>query len=144
MVKKKVSGRKGQTWSMDLVVGVVIFLLLVVVLYSLLATEGPEDEKLRIQSEQVLTRIDAENNDTMDLPGVVVGNTINEEALKELYASGSYEDIKAKLGIEGEVCIMIVDDTGGIIQFDVGGNDKLSFGNTGDNLEITPGVYCGE
>lgn len=143
--KKKV-GLKAQTWSVDLVVGIVVFLLLVIVLYALLSKEPTQEKKLRLENEQVLARFDAKNR-VDGVPSIIDGENINEAELKKLYHAEEYATIKQNLGITGEFCILLIDDTGGIVGIPpiIDGNpDKLSFGNTADNLQIATNLYCGE
>lgn len=133
----KFLGKRGQTWSLDLIIGVVLFLLILVVVYSLLAAKPNQENDLRTEADNIVTKIDSVNNPTQTLPKVIQGNSLSEDELKKLYGM-SYDELKAELGITGEFCIMVVDDFGSIIPI----NNSLSVGS-GEDLEISDGVYCG-
>lgn len=139
------NSKKAQTWSVDLVVGVVIFLLIVVVVYALITSSKEKDGELRLQNEQVLASFDKENNNSVGVPGILDGENLDLEALKELYSnSANYEEFKSKLGIQGDFCIVVIDDTGGIIELDTVSGANLSFGNVNDSLTIANGKLCGQ
>ena len=132
--------KKAQTWSIDLIMGVVLFLLLIVIIYALLRAEVPRETQLRTSADQVYGKLD--NNPTSGVPQIVRGNSLSEDQLKILYAM-DYEELKAKLGITGEVCILIVDDFGGIVEITGVSRSSYSIGE-GTELEIADGIYCGQ
>lgn len=140
------NSKKGQTWSVDLIVGVVIFLLIVVAVYTLITNNKEDDSELRIQNEQVVAGFDKKNNNSIGVPGIIDGENLNLNELLNLYSnSDNYSDFKEKLGIKSDFCIFILDDTGGIIEFDNGfGGANMSFGNKNDNLTIANGKLCGD
>jgi len=138
--------KKAQTWSVDLIVGVVIFLLVVVAMYAILTKDSNDDLELRSQIDAVAAGFDTKNNGTTNVPGILNDEEIDVNAIKELYAQGaSYGEIKKRLGITSEFCIMILDDTGGIIEInDSAGDSRLSFGNETQGLTIAEGRVCGD
>jgi len=138
--------KKAQTWSVDLIVGVVIFLLIVIVMYALLTQNDDDDLELRAQIDVVAAGIDTKNNATTSVPGVIDEENIDMDAIRELYAQGaSYGEIKERLGIKSEFCLMLIDDTGGIIEInDTAGDSRLSYGNESHALTIADGRVCGD
>lgn len=133
MSKKK----RGQTWSVDLVIGVVIFLLLVVVFYSLFAVDRGEYTVLREEADYALGALSQGSSTVTGVPKIIQGQRLNQTELQALYAT-DYATLKAQLGITSDFCIVVVDDTGGLVQ--VGG--KYSQG-TGSDLELAEGIFCG-
>ena len=131
---------KAQAWSLDLIVGVVIFILVVVVLYSVLSTETSDEKKLREQADSVAAKIEEKVANPLGLPGLIVDDNINESALLVLYEnSTNYDEIKARMGIQNDFCILIVDELGGIVTV----GNRTSFGNSEDNLSMSQGIICG-
>lgn len=119
-----------------------IFILVVVILYSVLSTNTPENTKLRQQADTVSSKLERGTAGANNLPEVIQGSEINQTALEDLYANSSnYEALKTQLGIKGDVCIVVVDELGGIVTI----NGKKSFGNPSDNLNLSKvnGIICG-
>ncbi|PIN80838.1 hypothetical protein COV13_02955, partial [Candidatus Woesearchaeota archaeon CG10_big_fil_rev_8_21_14_0_10_32_9] len=113
---KRVSNfrKKGQAWSLDLIIGVVLFLLILVVVYSLLSSKPTQNNELRSDADKIFTKMDAINNPSQNLPKVVQGNSLSEDELIKLYGL-SYDELKAEMGVTEEFCIVVVDDFDSII-----------------------------
>ncbi len=126
---------KSQTWSMDLMIGIAIFLGLAVVFIFLLFTQTDEF-RLREQADSIYSQFDIRTNP--DGFGIFDGGSVSREALKGLYVDSQYQDVKNELGIEGDFCIVVVDQTGGIMNI----SNNYGFGE-GEKLEIAEGLYCG-
>lgn len=129
--------KDSQIWSMDLVIGVVIFLFLIIVFLSFITISEPEDFEVRAQADTIFQRFDSATGQ-QNLPPIFDGIRVNEVALNQLFGA-SYNAIKRDLGISGDFCIVVLDDQGGLINF----SDRWSFGNSQD-LEIADGVVCGD
>jgi len=129
--------KKGQAWSLDLIIGVVLFLLILVVVYSLLSSKPTQNNELRSDADKIFTKMDAINNPSQNLPKVVQGNSLSEDELVKLYGL-SYDELKAELGVTDEFCIVVVDDFDSIIEI----NSSYSVGS-GEDLSIGEGIYCG-
>jgi len=136
---KRVSNfrKKGQAWSLDLIIGVVLFLLILVVVYSLLSSKPTQNNELRSDADKIFTKMDAINNPSQNLPKVVQGNSLSEDELIKLYGL-SYDELKAEMGVTEEFCIVVVDDFDSIIVI----NNSYSVGS-GEDLSIGDGIYCG-
>jgi len=150
-MNRKHGSKKAQAWSVDLIIGVVVFLLLIVILYSLLANQPVKDTTLRQQADNVYARLDVKTTSgdygaDPTLPKIIVANSINNSAINKLYiyATG-YDDLRQKLGINGDFCIVMVDDEGAIVPtYDSNGVPRFSQGNVNDNLYISDGIVCGQ
>lgn len=135
--------KKAQTWSVDLVLGVVIFLLVIVIIYSLIASRPNKENQLRDDADKIYVNLagdkaSAEENNLGEVPKIIEGNEISAEELEELY-SEDYQALKEKFGITSDFCIMVITDDNALIDFN--GNSSI-----GDNKSITIGntMFCGE
>jgi len=134
----KIKNKKAQTWSIDLVIGVVIFLLVIIIIYSLIASRPPKENQLRDDADRIYSKLDSRSNVNDDIPKVLTGNSISNEDLVNLYKE-DYNTLKAKLGVTSDFCILVVTDNNGIINTTAGN----SIGS-GEDVIITSNVYCGE
>jgi hypothetical protein len=132
------SNKKAQTWSVDLVLGVVIFLLVIVVIYSLIASRPARDNQLRDDADRIYSKLSNGSTGSDNVPKVLNGNSISKEDLAKLYGQ-NYDELKAELGIKGDFCIIVVTDQNGIINTTNGS----SIGNKKD-IVIGDKIYCGE
>jgi hypothetical protein len=129
--------KKAQTWSVDLVLGVVIFLLIVVIIYSLIASKPSKETQLRDDADKIYLYLN-ENENNKNIPHLINGSTISEDELSELYNT-SYEQLKSELGINSDFCIVVISENNAIVTVD----GKTSIGN-GKDVLIGPNTYCGE
>ena len=147
MKSKEQKGKKAQTWSVDLIIGVVIFLLLIVIIYSLIVSSPQNENKLRTEADTIYNKLEAQRNPESSLPTFIKGNTLSLEDLALLSdeAQYTYEKIKAELGIAGDFCIVLVDRYGGIMNVS---SERTAIGS-GSDLTIgydesgTP-ILCGQ
>lgn len=145
MLKKRIN-KKAQTWSLDLIIGIVVFLLLIVIVYSLLATVPEDQVRLRQDADKANARFNRGVAQENSLPAIFDGDEINETELIALFNDNSrYEEFKSNLGIESEICIVLVDELGGIVELDDGsGGTVNSFGNGDVNISKgPPNIICG-
>lgn len=131
--------KKGQTWSVDLVLGVVIFLLVVVLIYSLIASSTTKESQLRDDADKIYLYLN-ENENNLNIPNVVNGSSISQEELDLLF-SEDYDILKEKLGITSDFCIILITDNNALVPNSTGG--KRSIGN-GEDVMIAPNTYCGD
>lgn len=125
MFKKR--GR-GQSWSLDIILAVVIFVLIVGIFYTVLSSNKKDKtQELSLESKTVVSNLDAANAQISNLTIINAGE-INTEALQKLYQS-DYTALKKELGIKGEFCIYLVDQYGRIITVNTTSGDIGSFGN---------------
>lgn len=134
--------RNAQAISLDLIIGVVIFLLILIVVYSVINAETPKEKKLRIYADSVVAKLEKGIAQGANLPGILNEDELDESELDKLYGM-DYQEVKRRLGLPGntEVCIVVVDDLGAIKEYN---NSISSFGNEDDNLTISSGIICGD
>ena len=102
-------GERGQTWSMDLIIGVLIFMLAVGIIYALLVSKGKENTTpLRIESEVIATKL-------LEDPWIAVApeNQLDAKKLGNL-TEFDYETLRQQFGSQHEFCIFIQDESGNI------------------------------
>ncbi|MCF7871756.1 hypothetical protein K9L97_01870 [Candidatus Woesearchaeota archaeon] len=138
---KKINTKKAQAVSIDMVVGVVIFLLILVIVYAVLNSNTTENEKLNTEADNIVSKLDRTTAQAYGLPSVIQESEITEENLALLYSS-NYEEIRSKLGLPAntEFCIVVVDELGAIKTY--GSNNSI--GNKNDELTIGENVICGQ
>jgi hypothetical protein len=133
------AGVKGQSWSMDLVIAVVIFGFMAVIFYSLLLIQQkPSIEDLRLSAESI--------NEKLEQPlgacgPIIEGQNTTLEQLKCLYGQ-DYETVKQQLGVGTDFCIYIQDASGRV--YIIGNSsygNKTGFGSPSLILADTP---CGQ
>ena len=140
---------KGQIWSVDLAIGMLVFLLAVGTIYSLLNAKGAEDPApLRIESEVVATVLTT----GADAPGLRVAdeNKLDMIALGDLAnrAQTDYEQIKDTFGIDNNFCIFLEDEDGNLVCLqDSSGQLFAGIGPDDGKLNLTTdgsgGIPCG-
>jgi len=102
---------QGQSWSLDIILAFVIFVLIIGIFYALLSNSSKDKTRdLTLESSTVINNIDAANGQTTNLTIIDKGN-LDKDKAGALYAS-DYETVKKTLGIQGEFCIYIVDQDG--------------------------------
>ena len=132
-------GERGQTWSMDLIIGVLIFMLAVGIIYALLVSKGKENTTpLRIESEVIATKL-------LEDPWIAVApeNQLDAKKLGNL-TEFDYETLRQQFGSQHEFCIFIQDESGNITYIvDNQGRKYTGIGSGIGDLNIS-GVPCGQ
>jgi hypothetical protein len=134
---------RGQAWSMDLIFGVLIFMLAIGVIYAMLTYKAKENtEPLRIESEVISQRLTA-NQTTDALFPIAPHNTLDEDKLGKL-TDLDYEELRQRLGVQREFCIYLHDEQGNLIYIqDSLGNRYTGIGSATGELNLS-GKECGK
>jgi len=136
MMKKR--GR-AQSWSLDIILAFVIFVLIIGIFYTLLNNnKGTQTEHLQLEANAVANNLDSSTGMNSTL-SIMEKGAIDKIKLEELYNS-SYDTLKSQFGIRGEFCIYVVDQYGNLQTVNTGQGNLNGFGN--GNLTIN-GVPCG-
>jgi hypothetical protein len=134
---------QGQSWSMDIILAFVVFVLVIGIFYALLTNNNKDKTAdLTLESRTLVSSLDMANGQVNQLTIIEKGN-IETVKLETLYQSqDDYMKIKRQLGIRGDFCIYVVDQYGKIIVVkDTDGNYTLaSFGNDTCTVSSNP---CG-
>lgn len=126
-------GGKGQAFSMDLVIGVLIFMLALGIIYSLLAKgTGDESATLRIESEVIAERLTSSS-------GIAQQNQLQMEGLAAVAQSAEidYDALREQLGVQGEFCIYLTDENGNLVYIQDPATNKKYPGVGSSNGDIT-------
>ena len=96
---------KAQSWSIDIIIGVLVFIGAFFVVYALL-NSNPETKASNLKNEASLI---VKKMTSEGFLKIVDGNEVNESKLNEL-KNLTYDELKRILAIEGEFCIYFEDE----------------------------------
>jgi hypothetical protein len=138
--------RKAQTWSFDLIIAVVLFIVVVAVFYSFLSADRYQDTTSRLESgaELIINELNCDAGGSDDYCIITKGR-VSEESLTKL-SGANYDQVKTSLGVTGEFCIYLRSADGTLVPLpgnwsSVGKNTTTLFQvgdtqiNCGDRLE---------
>jgi len=105
--------KKAQTWSIDVMIAVGIFIVVVILFFYIInQSKTTKTEDLTTEGETIPDiLISSEPKENLS---AVVENIVDQGKLDEL-AGKSYEDLKKELGIKGDFYIHFEDEEGNII-----------------------------
>ncbi len=127
--------QKGQAWSIDMIIAVIIFVLMISILYSVLNRENKvELVELQVEANNAIARL---SNTESEECNFIEGQTINVDKLEQCYNIKDPSIIRKKLGINSKFCIYIEDKDGRVIYI----NDKPGIGDGELIIGPTP---CGQ
>lgn len=140
----KMFNRKGQTWSLDLVLAVVLFILVVSLFYAFLIKD-PSNNANRLQggASSIIYLL---NGDTSTEESLIVlqNGVVNDTKLIDLY-NNDVDTLRSLFGVSGNFCIFIQDSDGNLIPIvidEVTGKYKLGVGDS--DLTLTGTTSCGD
>jgi hypothetical protein len=121
---------KAQSWSIDIIIGVLVFIGAFFIVYALL-NSNPESKATNLKEEAsiVIKKVTSEGS-----LKIVDGNEVNESKLGEL-KNLTYQELKRFLGIEGDFCIYFEDDKGNLVLIN---NSYRGIGAPSINLSDSP------
>ena len=129
----------GQSWSLDIILAFVIFVLVIGIFYAILGNKKEDKtQDLTVESKTVISNLDTSNGRNNNLT-IIDNGKITDQELVTLYGS-NYDQLKRELGIRGDFCIYIVDQYGNLVTTNVNGEEIGSFGNP--NYDVN-GQPCG-
>jgi hypothetical protein len=136
---------KGQVWSMDLVIAVIIFLLAIGIVLFFTNTKSQTDTT-RLRSESLLiadTLIGAEES------GVTTQGAVDEDRLVRVIDKSvtNYEDLKQEIGLRDDFCIVFLDQNNNVIVLGNETRSVIGIGNSNLSLNLTSlgrTYRCGE
>ena len=130
--------KKSQTWSLDIIIAVSVFLIAFTLFYMLIS-QKPADEVVTVLTEEsqvVVKSLESEQQET----SFIKGNELDEDALEE-FKDLDYEKTKAALGIKSDYCIHFEDEEGNIIN--VSGMLSVGSPNLTLILDDSTQIICG-
>ena len=103
--------KKGQSWSFDIALAVVIFILTAITFFAF--SNSDESRKLGVvqtESEYLLQSAKTENSPLQ----IVDNQEVDTQKLSQL-ASADYDELKKQAGIQNDFCIFFEDENGNVI-----------------------------
>jgi len=104
---------RGQVWSVDVLLAVVIFISVIIIFYvTMTARQKPGLKDLEAESASLKTEL--EKNSEF---GFIVKDKIDDTKFQAFIGNATlnYTGLKQKLGVEGDFCIFYEDSDGSII-----------------------------
>lgn len=122
---------KAQSWTIDITLGIVVFMAAFFVFYALLnANPSAKASNLKDEASSVIRQVASEEAPFR----VVDGDEVNVSRLNEL-KNLSYDELKRSLRVEGEFCIYFEDEKGNLVLIN---NSYRGIGSPDINLSGTP------
>lgn len=132
--------KKGQVFSLDTIIGVVIFLVVFTVFFAMVSKNTEKDSSTLLSEEaQMLTNRLVVKDDERD--GISLVNQegqLTAERLDELSAK-DYELLKKQLDMDGDFCVFFENMDGSINEQLIQEMEKVGIGS--DRINVT-GISC--
>ncbi len=133
--RRKEKMERGQVWSVDVLLAVVIFISVILVFYVTMTSkqkEGLGD----LESEASDLRVALEQNRDF---GFIQSDEVDDDKFQAFTGNttDNYEALKNQLGIKGEFCVFLEDSDGRIVFID----NKPGVGNSSILID---GYPCGQ
>lgn len=103
--------KKSQSWSVDIALGVIVFMAAFFIFYSLLST-NPNTKASNLKEEASIIIKQFGSGDASIR--IIDNNEVNTSKVNEL-KNISYDELKRRLRIESDFCIYFEDDKGYIM-----------------------------
>ncbi|MFH1073202.1 MAG: hypothetical protein V1743_07280 [Nanoarchaeota archaeon] len=130
--------KKAQTWSIDLIIAVVIFILIIAIFYTLLVREPKADiADLKSSGKYIGDKINTQlgSGDC----AFMKDNEIDPEKLERCFNSDP-EKFMRENNINSKFCIFVIDQNGRLITVGSSDNARVGFGYSELNIS---GTLCG-
>ncbi len=131
---------QGQSWSLDIILAFVIFMLIVGIFYTLLSNNKKTTiGDVQVEATTLSGALDSSSGVNSSL-AIIEGGLVDKNKLETLYTE-NYDDVKTKFGIKGDFCIYMIDQYGNLVAINTSSGLKNGFGN--GNLTIND-IPCGQ
>ena len=142
--------KNGQTWSIDLIIGVIIFMLIIAVFYAFLTAKS-EGGLESLKEDALVVNSKVNSDDSLAAINIVKEGSIDEAKYQDL-CKQDYETIKSMLGVENGFCIYLEEgensDRRIVPCTNADGQEQMGIGNGKDIILYTaPGgteIACGD
>ena len=104
-------GKKSQSWSIDFVLAIFIFVSALIIFYSIL--NSGSNEKAELLQKDAYLVIRETSNENLPLT-IVEKDTVNETKLDALVQK-DYNEIRREIGVQNDFCIHFEDENGNVI-----------------------------
>jgi hypothetical protein len=128
--------RKAQTWSIDILIAVFIFVAIFIMFTGIMTSmsESQSKDKLSERGEKITQILSTENP-----VAFLKGSSVDETKLKNIV--GDYDALKDQFGYD-KFCMYFEDQNGNIIPIENASGDK--FYGAGNGEAIIGGTRCGQ
>ena len=131
---------RGQVWSVDVLLAVVIFVSVILIFYVTMSSRQKPDIK-ELQAESSSLKLELEKNNELSF---ILNDQVDELKFQAFVddATDDYTALKQKLGVKGDFCIFYEDAEGNIIPINDSTHNRLLVGVVNGNIsiDVTP---CG-
>lgn len=133
--------KRGQTWSVELIISLSIFIVVIIGVFASLSSRPSNSvEDLQQQSQQFIRKFYSNEQSTRTSYSFIENNQINNEKLGQL-STKSYSALKSELGLSDDFCIFLLDSNDKIIP--IQGNDGHTYYGIGSNsIQLGENVQC--
>ena len=123
--------KKGQAWSVDAIVGVFLFIVIMTGVLFFTFTRGSEDKAANLdeEGEKVYEHLAGETRNTP-----IENKQVDPKEILQL----NYTEIKQKLGLKDDFCIYFVDEKGNLIYL----NESGAVTGKGSPKVVINGISC--
>jgi hypothetical protein len=98
---------RGQSWSLDIILAFVIFVLIIGLFYALMNSDKTRNtDYLQLEANTISNNLDDSTGMNSTL-SIMEKGTIDSVKLEKLF-NATYQSIKSQFGIRGEFCIYIL------------------------------------
>ncbi|MFP4523588.1 MAG: hypothetical protein ACOCQQ_01680 [Candidatus Nanoarchaeia archaeon] len=139
------SQRQGQTWSFDLLIAVVLFVIIVSVFYAFLAQDSSEDSTDELQTGAKTIGYNLNCDLSSSQHCVIKNNKIDTDQLQELwdtYDTVGYQELQKKLNIQGDFCIYFKDKQDYLVPIELETETISGIGNP--TFKINENINCSQ
>ena len=122
---------KAQTWSVDIILAVIVFMGAFFIFYTLLyGNSSTKASNLNEEASIVIKQVSSGDSSLR----ILNKNEINITKINEL-KNLSYDELKQRLRVEGDFCIYVEDENGNIVLLN---NSYKGIGSSSINISGTP------
>lgn len=128
--------KKSQTWSIDILVAVFIFVAIFIMFTGIMASMSKSEQKQALSEKgQKITKILSTDSPI----SFIEGNKINDSKLKQIV--GDYDALKTEFDYD-KFCIYLEDENGNLIPIKTDAGD--TYNGIGSLNATVNGVKCGQ
>jgi hypothetical protein len=134
--------KKGQMWSYDIIMAVVIFTLAIGIFYSLVASSSISTKTQTLSEEGSIVALVTSSGEKQTDVSFIRNDKLNKRRYSR-FINQSYDDTKSQLGLTSDFCLHFEDGEGNILNI----SGKTTYGSPRVNitLDATGETYnCGE
>lgn len=141
--------KKGQTWSFDLIVAVILFVVVIALFYAFLTEDKNEDRTEFLEDgAQVIQSSLSCDLTTNNSFCIIQGNELRDDDRIENLSNLPYDVLKSQLGVPGDFCVFVKDRRGNLVPLQRPGSADEVAGLGNSDLLLHEGgaatYYCGD